>query len=435
MAGNTLELIIQGTDKASKTLLSISREIDQMQKKMAIASAAMIGAGIAIVGGLLKMADSYTKAGDEIAKMAKRTGMATEAISEMKYMADLSGTSLANMETSIRMMQRGLLDASQGVGMAKDALGMLGIKLEDIAGLKPEDQFWKIAFALAEVEDPSIKAALAMDLFGRSGTSLLPILDEGKEGLAKMKQEAKELNIVFSEDAAEAAEKFQDAKTKIGKALAGLSAEIIEDLVPSLTKLFDKLVGIIERIKDWAAENPNLAKTIGMVGVALLGFGAAIAVILGVQKAILAVNAALIFLHSLTGIGIAKLVLAGIIAITSIELMNRAMKQFELSAIPETTAPEGGTMEEKRAAIMKAFGPPVLPEGFQHGGIVPGPLGQPIPIIAHGGEQFLGAGKAAGEIIVNVNVEGSVIAERDFAETIRQLFYDIKRRTGTLEMA
>lgn len=72
---------------------------------------------------------------------------------------------------------------------------------------------------------------------------------------------------------------------------------------------------------------------------------------------------------------------------------------------------------------------------FQYGGVVPGPLGQPTPIIAHGGEMFLGENRAMGGVTVNVTVQGSVIAERDLTEVIRQQLYDIRRHNVSLEMA
>jgi hypothetical protein len=60
------------------------------------------------------------------------------------------------------------------------------------------------------------------------------------------------------------------------------------------------------------------------------------------------------------------------------------------------------------------------PTSFLYGGIVPGPFGKPVPVIAHGGEVFAGAGQGLGNTIVNVYVAGSVQAERDLAQTIRR---------------
>ena len=58
--------------------------------------------------------------------------------------------------------------------------------------MSPEEQFGAIAEALQDVESQSDKARIAQDIFGRSGMKLINTLNLGKDGLAAMKQEAKE---------------------------------------------------------------------------------------------------------------------------------------------------------------------------------------------------------------------------------------------------
>ncbi len=57
-----------------------------------------------------------------------------------------------------------------------------------------------------------------------------------------------------------------------------------------------------------------------------------------------------------------------------------------------------------------SFSFPRLP-GFEHGGTVPGPIGAPVPIIAHGGERFLGSGGGGAPIIVQLVLDRRVIGE------------------------
>ncbi len=75
--------------------------------------------------------------------------------------------------------------------------------------------------------------------------------------------------------------------------------------------------------------------------------------------------------------------------------------------------------------------PPAPPmPSMKRGGIVPGPLGKPIPIIAHGGEPFGGVGGRMGTVI-NVNVEGSIWAWNDLVTEIRREFILGKDRDTT----
>ncbi len=406
---NVLEIVIQGTDKASKTLGGISSQIDKMGKKMQIAGALMVGAGTAIAGVMWKMTDSYTKAGEEIYNMSLRTGIGVEALSELKYMAEQSGSSLESMETSIRAMQRGLLDATMGTGQANLALLRLGLSVQSIMAMKPEDQFWTIANRLAGIEDPTRRAAMAMDLFGKSGTDLLPILAEGEIGIEAMKQKAHDLGVVFTEESAVAAKDFQDAMSDLKTAMMGLGGAIAKAIMPSLEDLIEKVTFIVAKFSEWAKVNPGLITIILGISAALIGFGVAIAIIGSVARTIVAVNAALMIMNALLGpAGWANLAAAGIAIVAAAGMVWGINKLL----MPENT----GFL------------------GFQHGGIVPGPIGQPIPIIAHGGEMFMGEGMMPSQTVI-VNVQGSVIAERDLAEVIRQVFYDIRRHNVSLEMA
>ena len=71
---------------------------------------------------------------------------------------------------------------------AQDYDGLAGrpghLGKRSLQGLSPEQQFQLFANALAGVVDASTRAALAQDVFGRSGTQLLPLFTQGEQGMA-----------------------------------------------------------------------------------------------------------------------------------------------------------------------------------------------------------------------------------------------------------
>ena len=177
-------------------------------------------------------------------KMALRTGFTTEALSELKHAAELSGASLGSMENGVKRMQRTILDAENGLSTATDAFEMLGIEMADVEGKTPEEQFTLLSGALADVEDASRRSALAQQVFGRAGTQLLPMLAAGKDGLAAMRQEAHDLGMVFDQEAADSAAKYQDSLTKLSGAFNGIKFAVGSALVPVLIPLIEKLTQI-----------------------------------------------------------------------------------------------------------------------------------------------------------------------------------------------
>jgi hypothetical protein len=71
-------------------------------------------------------------------------------------------------------------------------------------------QFKVIGDNLAKVTDATTKASLAIDVFGKSGTQLLPLLADGEKGLQALEDRARDLGLTFSQEDADAATKFGD---------------------------------------------------------------------------------------------------------------------------------------------------------------------------------------------------------------------------------
>ncbi|NVM57434.1 MAG: phage tail tape measure protein, partial [Desulfobacterales bacterium] len=130
------------------------------------------------------------------------------------------------------------------------AFDQLGLKAEELIELSPEDQFDRIARAIANVESPTIRAARAQDIFGRAGTQLLPLFAAGEEGLEKLRKKAHELGIVFDQEAADKAARLTDAITTLKGSFKGVSMSIAGELVPTLTVLVEKFTDVFTGIRE-----------------------------------------------------------------------------------------------------------------------------------------------------------------------------------------
>ena len=114
-----------------------------------------------------------------------------------------------------------------------------------------------------------------------------------------------------------------------------------------------------------------------------------------------------------------------------IAITDEAMeKANETAKDLKTTFSELEAYYNQRQKMAKYGGLPsgesLLPmPSYEYGGVVPGAIGSPQLAIVHGGEQWLGAGnRVAGEVI-NINVHGSVVTERDLVESIRRGIIDL----------
>ncbi len=320
----TLQFIIEAENRAKTQLDALQKQMAETEKRNkamndAFKRMAMVGtaAFASIVASIGLSIRSYAKAGDEVQKMALRTGFATETLSELRYMAEISGTSIQGLENGVKRMARTIVEADRGMETYARAFNDLGLEVDKIMAMNPEEQFMTIAEAIAEVEDPTRRAAYAQEIFGRAGTELLPLFAEGKEGMRALAEEAHNLGLVFDQDAADQAAKFQDQMTALKGSFDGVKFAIAEAFIPILMSLLEKIEPIIVSIKDWIAENPRLVRTAVAVMLAVSGLMAAVG-ILGI--AVLAATKAFIGLK--TAMVVAKLAALKLTAIPIVALFS-----------------------------------------------------------------------------------------------------------------
>jgi hypothetical protein len=219
---------------------------------------ALIGGGAAIAGlsaGVGLASKKFAEYGDEIAKASRRTGIGVEALSELDFVMTQNGASLQQFEVAIKTMQKGLYDWSNNTGEAKDVLAELGLTLEDLRGIGTENQFLKITDALSRVSDDSDRAAMALKIFGRSGSSLIPTINSGADGIEKLRKEARDLGITLSKDDAEAAERLTDTFDKMGRMMQALFNKVGSALEPVFNKLAKVLESAAGAVGDFFKQN------------------------------------------------------------------------------------------------------------------------------------------------------------------------------------
>jgi hypothetical protein len=228
-----------------------------------------------IVAGFGAAVAAFTSAGDELAKMSTRTGFSVESLSELKYAADQSGTSIGSIERATKKMQVGLLDAAKGTGALFESLGPLGLSLDELQKMSPEQQFLALSRAIASVEDPSQRAALAQKVFGKSGTDLLPMLADGAAGLDQLRQRAHDLGLTMDGDTANSAvvlgDNIEDLKKQFFQLAVNIGAAVAGPLNDFLMVAQDIMSWVLGFIK----ENPGLVRGIGYIATAVAAASAA----------------------------------------------------------------------------------------------------------------------------------------------------------------
>ena len=423
MAKTEVDVIIKGQDKASGVMGKIGKLAKGLGKGLA-------GIGVAAVGMGLASVKSFADAGDEVQKMALKTGFSTEALSELKHAANLSGTSIQGLEKGFKKMSSVVLDAQQGLSTGTDALAMMGMTVEDLAGLDPEQTFLKMSEAIADIEDPIIKAAAAQDVFGKAGVDLLPMLANGAEGLKEMREEANDLGLVFSQEAADDAADFKDSLTKLQGAFSGLMKEIGQALMPVLDALIPVLIDLVKSLP--LDEIAKLVKTLLPPLVLLFtDLLAAIPLVKFVELISKVMKPLMVILTAV--MSIASPLLRLLEPILDILMLILDVLTPIIEAITWITREAGKLLDKGIGKVVGWVGGLLGGNkgevGMQKGGIVTGPT---RALIGEAGPEAVIPlrGGGIGDVF-NITVEGSVWSLDDLTDRLRVEFLKIKTDNTT----
>ena len=290
----------KSTDRMKKNFDRIGTGVSQ------ISSAARIGF-LGVTAAIAGSVYAFTKMGDTIHKMSIRTGVAATELSALGYAAQISGAELDTVERSLRYLSARMMDAETGLAEAKRAFDELDVSITDTEGnLRPTvDVLIDVADRIAVMTNETEKSALAGEIFGmRYGPMLLPLLNEGSEGITKLMDKAKELGITIDTEAAAAAAEFNDRLTDMKGVLMALGREVGEVFLPVFR---NTVVIIIDKVKEWRkaidALTPQQKKLIAQVvllgtaalgAVGALGLFAKLAVVVKAAGLIIAGTAGLI---------------------------------------------------------------------------------------------------------------------------------------------
>jgi hypothetical protein len=195
------------------------------------AAFAALGLGLS-VAGIAAFVKQGIDAADAANEVAQKTGLATKEVAGMQLAFKQGGVSADSMTSGLAKMAKQMVEGN-------DAFDKLGIKTRNADGTmrSVKDVIYDTADAFAGVKDGAAKTALAMDIFGKTGGDMIPVLNGGSEGLREMAAMADKLGLTIDESTAKAADQFNDQIELIGLGTKGVSTQIAAQLLPTLTSL------------------------------------------------------------------------------------------------------------------------------------------------------------------------------------------------------
>lgn len=259
-------------DQGAKTEQSMQALADGAK----LAGAAIAAAAAAAVA----MVAASAQAADAVGEAAAAAGTTAEEFSRLQYAMQFDGAP-EQLGQSMLFLNKAVADAATGAGKNAEMFAAMGIAIANQDGTlrSSHDIMLSVADRFAGMEDGAQKAALATEIFGKSGADMIPFLNNGAEGIRELEAEADRLGITISGSTAAAAGHLTDQFGRMQAAGAGLSNQVMTAMLPGLTYLGDEMVaaaansGTMENAADMLA---TVLKTVLTVAVDV---GAAVQII------------------------------------------------------------------------------------------------------------------------------------------------------------
>ena len=197
-----------------------------------------IAVGVESVGALKELIAHTLETVAALQDFAEQTGASAVALSGFAPVATISGVAMEQISVGLTKLSKGLAGVDDETKGASQALAYLGIKAKDSGGnlRDPAEVMNEIALKLSDFEDGAGKTAIALELFGKSGATLLPFLKD----LAANQ----DLNIRMTQAEIESAE-------QASKALGRMKAEhnfVAQTIVTAALPAMEELVGQLKEV-------------------------------------------------------------------------------------------------------------------------------------------------------------------------------------------
>jgi hypothetical protein len=289
----------------------------------------------AIVESVNKAIDSA----DKLAKASQKFGIPTDNLQVLAHAAELSDVSLEELGASVAKLSKNMIAAEGPTSDQAAAFKALGLSVNDLIKLRPDEAFLKVADAISRYADGTTKTAAVQAIFGKGAANLIPILNQGSAGFEELKKRMQDTGQIMSGAALAAAEKYKDTLTDLNKTKDALIIRIIGDsgLLAAMQRLaqsFGEAAGNSQKFED------NFGGLVSFIRGSIRDFENLAAGIEKVKAALPAANDAaeegtrawLGFEYGIEGVGQAVKPVPAIINETSNEVAQSA-KEFAAAAI------------------------------------------------------------------------------------------------------
>lgn len=239
---------------SGRGIAGVGRTLDTMKGKMDSFGASMktaVAGYFAAIGidTLTRLVKSGLEYASSLGEQAQQLGVTTKALQEYRFAATQAGIEQGEMDQALSQLTRRMGDAADGAKAPKAAFERLGVSIRDAKGnlIDAGDAIPLIAEGLEKIQSPAERAAILVDLFGKAGQKLEPLLKGGSKSVNELRDAAQRLGVVLSEDQIAKADETADKLAALKKVLEAKVAGVVAENSQAILDMANALATLAER--------------------------------------------------------------------------------------------------------------------------------------------------------------------------------------------
>lgn len=231
---------------------SIAQTLGKGIKTVATWGAAIASAAVVAGTAIYSSATSAAAAADNIDKMSQKIGISREAYQELDFICSQSGMSVDTLQAGVKSLTAAMDGAASGTASNVEQFERLDVAVTNADGSfrSQEDVLFDTLMALQGMTDQTEKARLASELFGRSGTELMPLLNGEAGSIEEMKQQAHELGLVLNDELIDNGVNLTDSLDQTKRAFQAIAVNLGGSFMPIVEKISDYIQDFLSTIQD-----------------------------------------------------------------------------------------------------------------------------------------------------------------------------------------
>jgi lambda family phage tail tape measure protein len=234
----SIDLIAKYATLQSDMGKAVSIVESSFKKMIDLATTAGAAIGVAFsAGAVISWGTKLIDAADQMGKLSQKTGVGVETLSAYAQAADKAGVDTDTFASSLTKLNKNADEAEAGNKGAAAAFQRIGISVDQLRKLSPDQLLVQIADKMSQYADGAAKTAEAQALFGKAGAAMIPLLNQGGEALQEAQKNAADLGATMSGDLVKQASDFNDHLANMKLAAEGVGNSILSSLLPALNDM------------------------------------------------------------------------------------------------------------------------------------------------------------------------------------------------------